>query len=505
VKSKKIGEWHQISARRKAPANAKFIVVIAYSSSDNTGSFLVDKISLVQKTKRGTIIGKVFHDINEDGKYQSNENGIEGAVVSISPNQYYGVSDASGNYEVEIYDQGLFDIKCSYQNAWIKDILPHTNSFVIDKSEAIPIQNFAISFTPNIRQLDIVGTSISRARPGFKLLYDVNLKNKGTTRVYDFELEFKADPMFKIDSANGSYTLEGNVVKWNYDSLKMGEDLQQRVFMTVPANTNLLGKWANSYTIVRTKDSIEDNDTIKQQIRGSYDPNDKAVLPQGIGPSGYVEMSTNLFDYTIRFQNTGTDTAFDVVIADSLSKLLDIETFQTLAASHRYTVEINKGGVLVWRFENILLPDSNTNEPLSHGFVRYSIKPIESVSLKDVVYNTGEIYFDYNPPIVTNTTENTFHIFTNSIYDKVTPFGEIDVFPNPNNGKFSLRFDEKLNTPLHVELYALDGRLIQSYHNISSPGQTLSTRNIPSQMLIYRILNSQNESLKTGRMVVDNY
>jgi hypothetical protein len=52
----------------------------------------------------------------------------------------------------------------------------------------------------------------------------------------------------------------------------------------------------------------------------AIDPNDKIATPAGAGHD--IPKDTTL-DYMIRFQNTGNDTAFHVIIRDTLSSLLD--------------------------------------------------------------------------------------------------------------------------------------------------------------------------------------
>ncbi|MCS7074896.1 MAG: T9SS C-terminal target domain-containing protein, partial [Bacteroidia bacterium] len=136
------------------------------------------------------------------------------------------------------------------------------------------------------------------------------------------------------------------------------------------------------------------NDT----IRGSYDPNDKQVQPTSILPNQVTELR-----YLIRFQNTGTDTAFTVIIRDTLNPKLDISTFRILGASHPYTYSIQDQQVLHVFFHNILLPDSFTNEPKSHGYVQYAIKCKPGLTNGTVIPNTAYIYFDFNTPIQTNT------------------------------------------------------------------------------------------------------
>ncbi|MFH2143055.1 MAG: hypothetical protein ABIJ97_11565, partial [Bacteroidota bacterium] len=140
-------------------------------------------------------------------------------------------------------------------------------------------------------------------------------------------------------------------------------------------------------------------------IIDSYDPNDKRVSPEGITANNFVMPSTSL-DYVIRFQNTGSDTAFTVVVVDTLSEHLDISTLQWGISSHPYTIDVSGHGspVLMFTFNNINLPDSTTNQANSHGFVKFKIAPYDTLVNGTVVENTADIYFDYNIPVITNTT-----------------------------------------------------------------------------------------------------
>jgi hypothetical protein len=136
-------------------------------------------------------------------------------------------------------------------------------------------------------------------------------------------------------------------------------------------------------------------------VKGSYDPNDKSVLPSGIGTNNYVN-STGELSYLVRFQNTGTDTAFTVVVRDTLSDYLNISSVITMSSSHKYSFRIYDNKVLEWTFSNILLPDSNTNEPLSHGYISFIVEKADSLMNGDVISNSVAIYFDFNDPVITN-------------------------------------------------------------------------------------------------------
>jgi uncharacterized repeat protein (TIGR01451 family) len=134
---------------------------------------------------------------------------------------------------------------------------------------------------------------------------------------------------------------------------------------------------------------------------GSYDPNDKLAIPEGFCESHFIKSNTDI-EYMIRFQNTGTDTAFTVVVTDTLSPLLDPASVIPGASSHPYQFDLLGNGVLQFTFEDIMLPDSNVNEAASNGFVQFKISQIGGTQAGDLILNKAAIVFDFNDPIVTN-------------------------------------------------------------------------------------------------------
>ncbi|QHL85957.1 T9SS type A sorting domain-containing protein [Nibribacter ruber] len=153
-------------------------------------------------------------------------------------------------------------------------------------------------------------------------------------------------------------------------------------------------------------------------IIDSYDPNDKQVIPVGLTSEKYTPTSTPL-RYTVRFQNTGTDVAYRVVVVDTLSADLNISTLRMGTASHPYrlTVSGKERPVLTFIFDNIMLPDSSKDLAGSNGLIQFSIRPKTTLSEKQLIENFADIFFDYNEPVRTNTT-------TNRIYD-------LPLVPNP--------------------------------------------------------------------------
>lgn len=171
-----------------------------------------------------------------------------------------------------------------------------------------------------------------------------------------------------------------------------------------------------------------------REVVASYDPNDKHGFPRGYGEEHLIEPGTAL-EYLVNFQNTGNDTAFLVVIRDTISEHLDITTLRPGASSHAYTWDIDGDDVLVFTYENILLPDSTTNLQGSQGFVEYKIEQREGLPLGTVIENRAAIYFDINDPIITNTTVHRLGIdFVEIIsvaFDPELGGAKVRIAPNP--------------------------------------------------------------------------
>ncbi len=213
--------------------------------------------------------------------------------------------------------------------------------------------------------------------------------------------------------------------------------------------------------------SLEDNNPFTaidcRQNIGAYDPNDKQAFPRGYGDQNYIKANTDL-EYLIRFQNTGTDTAFNVIVLDTLSSLLNVGSFRLGASSHPVDFEMTGNGVAIFKFNNIMLPDSNVNESASHGFVQFKIAQEQDLSNGTVIENEASIFFDFNEPIITNTafhtigenfvTVNTQKIFLSNL--------AVRTFPNPFKEMVNFEIEGAQFQSIQLNVYDLTGRLIRT-------------------------------------------
>lgn len=197
-------------------------------------------------------------------------------------------------------------------------------------------------------------------------------------------------------------------------------------------------------------------------VTGSYDPNDKTGYPLGVGNDHFVAPNGKI-DYVIRFQNTGTDTAFTVVVRDTLDVDLDIFSVQSGVSSHNYTFRMFGPRVLEWTFNNILLPDSATDEPASNGFVTFTVNQNPNLPDGTVINNRVGIYFDFNAPVITNTTTHTINRGINYLLtinqSKKSTNNSLYIYPNPTKNLLNIVVSDALS--LKIDIYGIDGKLIE--------------------------------------------
>lgn len=236
---------------------------------------------------------------------------------------------------------------------------------------------------------------------------------------------------------------------------------------------------------------------------GSYDPNDKQGYPLGFGEDSNVLPATEL-NYRIRFQNTGTDTAFTVVIRDEIAPEFDLSTFRQGPSSHPYTVELKSDRTLIYTFNNILLPDSTTNLEGSQGFVDFYLTPFADLPLKTKLLNSAAIYFDFNEPIITNTSLHTIDKdFLEIVSWTPTPNApdlQWRVYPNPASEWVQVEVSEALPSGTYLKLVDPLGR-VQRQTAINGQQANIQLSDLSASWYTIQLFNAKGQLLGTGRLV----
>lgn len=321
--------------------------------------------------------------------------------VHIQPLNALVPADAAGWWQHGALP-GAYTITASSTYPYLLSSAPlaHASSFAA-LTAVDSTNHFAHQLQPGINDLQ-VSAFAEPARPGFDNTVHISYRNYGTTALNaNVQLTFDGDQTW-VDSDPAPSSIAGNTATWELGSLPLTAQGQISVTLHTDASVPLGTPLAHTITIAHNESEFapEDNTALwNDEVVGSYDPNDKLLDTPVAAPADVQDGEVTL-TYTIRFQNTGTYPAERVVILDSLSTDLDWQSFDFLASSHPcrwYLLD----GVAHFIFSPIWLPDSASNEPASHGFVRFRIKPSEQLAQGDEVANIAHIVFDFNAPIVT--------------------------------------------------------------------------------------------------------
>jgi hypothetical protein len=191
-------------------------------------------------------------------------------------------------------------------------------------------------------------------------------------------------------------------------------------------------------------------------VVSSYDPNMVEVLPQGEGQPGYILTTDSVLDYVVHFQNTGTYYAQNVVIRLTLDTDVQINSLIPGYSDHNYEIQISEDREVTITFANIHLPWQAQSELGSQGMVTFSVKQAPGLAVGTPITCTAAIYFDYNEPVITNTALNTITDQIGVAEPAATP--TLSLYPNPNNGQFTLTLSADAGTLQQVTVFDLMGR-----------------------------------------------
>jgi uncharacterized repeat protein (TIGR01451 family) len=230
-------------------------------------------------------------------------------------------------------------------------------------------------------------------------------------------LTMRFSPKYIFESATPiPISVAGNEITWNLSDLSSSNASPQLVHATVRVPGAWLVAGDTVHTSVIISPTSGDVDTLNNHtiridtVKGSWDPNDMDVKP-----GGNILPGTNL-QYTISFENTGNDTAFNIYIMDTLSDNVDPHSLRIVAATAKmniskyYDTSIHHN-IVRFDFPDINLLDSSYHD-LCHGFVVFNIKAKNGLADGTAIFNHAGIFFDYNPVVMTDTVENTVRLIS---------------------------------------------------------------------------------------------
>ncbi|WP_299111021.1 Calx-beta domain-containing protein [uncultured Winogradskyella sp.] len=370
-------------------------------------------------------LGQFNYEINNDGVINN---------LYVSPHYLYE-SNPTTTYNL------TYSVDSDY--AAYNTTTASYNNITVPVGSGITTYDFPITVTPyNDLSIDI-SESWRPPIPGFHYWNYISYTNNSTETVTSGTIDFTIDNALNLLSVHevssywynynsASYTTTATGFSYTFNNLQPFETKRLWVRMQVPTlPTVSLGQLVtNSVDIELLTGEIvptDNSSSLTQTIVGSYDPND-ITEKHGEDIVQSTFSTDDYLTYTIRFENTGTANAINIRVEDLLDEQLDESTLKMVDASHAYSLE-RVGKQLEWNFSGVNLPPSQDDDSqIGHGFITFKIKPFPDYAVGDVIPNTAEIYFDFNPAIITNTW-NTNFVESLSIND--LNFSDLTVFPNP--------------------------------------------------------------------------
>ncbi|MEM6802129.1 MAG: FG-GAP-like repeat-containing protein [Bacteroidota bacterium] len=453
--------------------------------------------------------GTIFYDVNGNCEQDPGEEGVPNILLEITPGPKYVTTDNSGHYQ--IYRQfGTYEVKIASEGDWssvgtcISEHEVSYESATKSGSTSFPNKNFAME--PECAKPDLVSFLSSTAlRRGFRNSYAISYLNRGSLPANDVTLSVEFDneivPLY-ADKPWDSMSAGDSTITytWSLDTLK---PMQQASIMitdsvSITAEMGKMTRVISSFSMAQEDCDPTNNTNVDfNEVVGSIDPNDILVFP-----SGNI-MHEDTLTYKIRFQNVGTKFAQRVLIHDTLSEYLDVNSLQMETASHPYRMTLSEDRVLTFIFDHIYLPDSVSNEPKSHGFVKYKIMPDKLTPMKAKITNRAAIQFDYNEFIITNTVKNRLLDTKSLAFESKL---KLEMAPNPMVDESYIRVVSLEDRDIRVNIVALEmfditGKRVKYLNRLNHEEVRITAGELTSGVYIIKV-RDQNGLSFSEKLVV---
>ncbi len=452
----------------------------------------------IQEEDAGEVCGTVYFDENQNCLQDAGEPGLANIELNIQPGNISVFTDENGDYLVPLAP-GSYTVSHPNQGNWAQSC-PNNEG-----NHSVSVQNIGDQYCgynfgdrPTCAMPDLkIGISATPHRVGFENLIAVHYENAGGQVATNVALTISFDEHIIPMDVSVPWDQRNDAdLSWNLGNLEIGAS--GTIYITDSISTDALldeelvlsGSINGSENDCNAADNTMED---RSPAIGALDPNDILVFPEG------AISNEQILTYKIRFQNVGNATVNQVRLENQLPDNLDHETLELGVASHPYRFEKSDDGKLLWTFDNILLPDSTTNEVLSHGYVIYRINLKPNLETGDVIKNQALIFFDNNNPIATNVVEN------NIINPADVISAGINIRPNPtkNYTTISIKTEDlgsltKINS---LQLFDATGRKILVREGVDSYEHHLNLGSISSGVYIVFLIDEFGKD-HSGKLVI---
>lgn len=420
-----------------------------------TESVSINKHHTILEEDVARLHGITFHDENNNGIWDENEPMIGNIRLGITETGTSLSSGSDGKFSTRV-NSGKYTLQLVSARNWYM-----TGNTVVTVTEAdtevfLPIPLRAVSNGYDLT----VNFATTAWRRGFTNETIVQVANIGTAKALDAQLSLVYPEEGYLLGAQESYKKDGKTYLWKLPEIRPGETISIAITDSIGLEA-VTGQTLHLAAHVHApgEDMDRSNNTYREDITvvGAIDPNDIIVSPQGEGREGFIEKD-QVLTYTIRFENVGTWPATYVFIDNTIPVNLDPASFTMISSSHPSTFRLHADGLLEIAYININLPPAEVDSIGANGYFKYSIRPKSDINPGDRILNTAEIVFDFEAPIITNTTVHTIY----RTADQIQP---PHIYPNPFNPVTQIQFDVLRRSSVTVQVFDIAGRLIETLVN----------------------------------------
>ena len=412
--------------------------------------------------------GGTFYTIQGTQKYDLNNNGCD-SLDNLFPNLNYSISNGTSTSSIISDSSGNFSIPVTAATHTINPILENPSYFNVSPTNAVVTfptqtssvtQNFCVTANGSHPDLEINMLPINPARPGFDSEYKLIYKNKGNiSQSGTINLTFN-DSVLDLVSAVPTAAIQTlDNLSWNFTNLQPFETREITFILNVnsPMETPAVNAGDQlNFTAIISSPNVDEDPTdsgfdFNQTVVNSFDPNDKTCLEGATISQAKVG---DYLHYMIRFENTGTFPAQNIVVKDMIDLTkFDINSLIPIKGSHSFVTNVSAGNKVEFIFENINLPFDNAN---NDGYVAFKIKTKSTLVNGNTFSNTASIYFDYNFPIITNTATTTIQALANQNFEFASYF---TIYPNPAKDFLKIDFKNSIEVQ-SINIYNTVGQLV---------------------------------------------
>jgi uncharacterized repeat protein (TIGR01451 family) len=430
------------------PFAGQGVVLARIESLFNPDCYTITSVFLqVEFCSNNTLSGIVTYDFDGNGCTSADYPAENISVFAVSGNNSYQTfTNAEGQYQFTNLPAGQHTISIMESTAPL-NVTP--GSHIVSLPGNIENLDFCITTPTPVNDVSVIIVPVTVARPGLPAQYAIvyqNFGNQPATGTVTFGFD---NNLMTYAGSTPAMTLAGNSLSFNYNNLLPFQSQMIYVSMLIDIPPVADAGTVLNYSALITPTANDVNQanniySLEQVVVNSYDPNDITVHEGAFITTEQAQQ--DYLTYTIRFQNMGTAEALNVRIANTLEADLNASTFIPVAASHAYRT-VREGNEVEFIFDDINLPGAQQNEPLSHGFVTYRIKPKSGIALGDTMQNQAAIYFDFNQPVMTNEVFTTVQAAAGVAENVVKGFS---MYPNPASDTVTVQLENMVSADVVI-------------------------------------------------------